>query len=1038
MKSPSVCPSAPPIALTDVAKRRATRSSKTQLRPPPTIVYLRPLVFRACWIGMLALHAGLAAYYIALAKLHQHLRDPLKNPYKYVFYFLGPQYPPFFVVVVACATILAVCHLLAIMSMVTQSLRSKAVSFGTSPRVIKPRSGSKLIMPVNGPQRLIAIVQGWLDIVMGRYGWLGVDYHHVRLVFVCRELFEISCQIIKANRLSHLVGVVWINRLFALVVVANYIVLSGTNLTKAPDDMHKSWTRIKFFSLEASPMVTAIPPSVGLIKTLLGVNMNLLGAQVIPDQLFANNSLRQIILDGNSLNFGIEATPMLTEIPRSVGSMNSLVALSLVNNSIASIPDQLFASNADVIKFQHINVAQIPLEWFTLNPLGNPYIYIRYHLGPIYPHFFEPVIVGALCIAAGHLLAILSMLYQSLRSRNLSFQAPIRGKKMSRARSINKLNESPKGFHRVLWVVQKGFQVIFGRYGVLGIDYRYARLVFVSRELFEISCQVVQANRLSNLINVVWINRLFVLVVVANCWSSPLIRLLCSRLYRFPHQDHQRVSLEKVLDVFSDGLLSIVYAAIIPYAIFQAYYSQFNVKTQLFDLSYYYSDDWFIRAAISLKQVFVASWFDLLCLLVPGITTLSSLTTVKSCLYRIPKRVAIATQVSITTVTAFNADTRTRSTQEIDPLKRTLSSSFSLGPRRTRVITLILSTLLSLLGLFVLIAHIHATTVAIFEADSGCLLELRPWGKTTYTCVTLEVSCTQKGIQGEQDKINTIIEGIDSQGLQSLVFSHCPRLEMPSRIRTLMNLKRLKVFNSTVAVWDKSAAISATTNPIFGFAFLIETNFTTFPEGFLDPNLSPMLTDIMFSGTNLTTIPDNLHTSWSQVKYVGFEMAPGITTVSSTFPLIKPLVGINFIGGSISSIPDQLFANNAMVLYVLDGNPISELPSTLGLPRVLGTIRFQHTKVSQIPIEWFTLYGKPNVLGKYPVIIAGHTPLCNALLQGDYSSIVTKSGNVAVTRVSAVSFNVGVFPVDCVSRPLVRFYPLAAELNWRRKNHQAV
>lgn len=78
------------------------------------------------------------------------------------------------------------------------------------------------------------------------------------------------------------------------------------------------------------------------------------------------------------------------------------------------------------------------------------------------------------------------------------------------------------------------WKFLFNRRGVFGIESDWFSVVYMVRESIEVVSQSFQARRSSELLPRPWLNNVLVTLVVANCWSTPVLQHL------FHRQQHQR------------------------------------------------------------------------------------------------------------------------------------------------------------------------------------------------------------------------------------------------------------------------------------------------------------------------------------------------------------------------------------------------------------------------------------------------------------------------------------------------------------------
>lgn len=187
-------------------------------------------------------------------------------------------------------------------------------------------------------------------------------------------------------------------------------------------------------------------------------------------------------------------------------------------------------------------------------------------------NFFDAIVISNWMICCCHIYAILCALGYSLYYRQLVFG---RRRVSLQALSANEPVSAAKwrcfghfqAIERIYEALSRGlstgkicFAIVCGRKGFFGVEGEYFEKMFLLRELVEIVLQTYQAWKLSNYVASIWVNRSFVLIIVVNCWSTPLIHHL------FRSARHE--SFKKVGCLLLDTGLDILSSIVIPLVIF--------------------------------------------------------------------------------------------------------------------------------------------------------------------------------------------------------------------------------------------------------------------------------------------------------------------------------------------------------------------------------------------------------------------------------------------------------------------------------------
>lgn len=509
----------------------------------------------------------------------------------------------------------------------------------------------------------------------------------------------------------------------------------------------------------------------------------------------------------------------------------------------------------------------------------------------------------------------------------------------------------------------------------------YELLVFI-----EIGLQSFQAYKMSHLVATHWINHLMVFTIVVNCWVVPAVSVVFQK---------KPPSYVRVVQLGLDALVEVVYGMAIPFAIFYPYYR--DAAHILYDTPYLgnYMDTWYVNASAENRQLYVTSWIDFVSKLAPGFSLFLRLYTFQS----------------------------QRAEHEVRTRSATLSNSVVATARKKRVVV----GLMALWGVVVLTAHLAATATSASGADPGCLLEPIPIGSSTYSCTVLEVSCTQKRITGTKRELDSALSKVDPLRVKGLIFSHCEALAMPPRLKTFPSLTILKIHNSSIAEWGDDAALTAHDHPVLQALYVTLTNMSRIPDGLLSSNAPRTLNVAALCGTNLTGLPDDLFAKLRGLVFFYLELSPGITAFPRALQAKAVPSRISLSSNGLTTLPDDVFADHNFRLFLVSGNPLTNLPPTVGsAPSVLLSISF--TAITTVPASWVTASGR-YMAGGWGGVLAQDTPLCASLadVRAPSSSL---SGSTSDNAARTLPF------VRCDAAPFSKpyYYPLEHELEWRAHN----
>jgi hypothetical protein len=557
--------------------------------------------------------------------------------------------------------------------------------------------------------------------------------------------------------------------------------------------------------------------------------------------------------------------------------------------------------------------------------------------------FFVPVIAALSLISAIHLLMILSSVSLSRRLIAGAIHACTRRLRMTRAGA---------SIATVLPAAHEG-SLAASKTRTTGFSSRYSAEITRLMILWEIALQTFQAYKISYLVASVSINRLIALVIVTNCWFSPLLH------YTMGNRPAAHVRLGRLL---LDTSLDLIYNVGIPLTIFYPYYRDFNGSTQLYPVVFYYDDTWYVNALSELRQVFVTSWLDYV-----SKTSGSALLV-----YHLWK---VQTAVDDVNFKVANLGSCIDSTWADGPP----DSSFARRRKwyRSRL-SRVLDLVLLLSGATILSLHLTASITSLRFHDPDCLLEMRPWGTLSYSCASFEISCSKRRTSGDRETMNSILTTVDPMTVVNLVLSNCPQLQVPTAIQSLQLLTMIKIYNSTIASWDAQAALHQVNHPQLQVIFLVRVNGSGIPEGLLADDLPRSLWDIEFYITNISTFPAVITKAWTNVGLVVFDMNPKLSEFPQVLTTLPNLFTLVLGMTNITTIPDGTYYNQALVSLGMHSSPIERLPDSVGSIDHLEIMNFENTKIAMIPSSWMDIEVPVWGHSRSAVMYAGGTPLCDS------------------------------------------------------------
>lgn len=303
------------------------------------------------------------------------------------------------------------------------------------------------------------------------------------------------------------------------------------------------------------------------------------------------------------------------------------------------------------------------------------------------------------------------------------------------------------------------YGVLFAKNGFFGIEGNQFEALFLCREVVETALQTAQAYKMSRLLPRAWLNRVYVPLLVVNCWSTSVVQCFYDR----------NVVRQRLVFLLSDILLGIVSAIGMPVILAVEYFHQYDPQISDFPYHLWYNDAWFVRIVNDAPLILFGSWFDVASRIFYSISMLAALSDVRDIL---------------------NSNIMSRA--QVQPEEQETDRSWL---RRDRIIRRAHRVLLCV-GVGVLALYLEAESR---PSPSSCVLEVRPWGVRNPACALIEINChTSPSLTGDAADFTAIVGKIDALSLAHLAIRHCPHVEITSRFEDFENLITLKIYNSTV------------------------------------------------------------------------------------------------------------------------------------------------------------------------------------------------------------------------------------------------
>ncbi|DAZ93971.1 TPA: hypothetical protein N0F65_008700 [Lagenidium giganteum] len=583
---------------------------------------------------------------------------------------------------------------------------------------------------------------------------------------------------------------------------------------------------------------------------------------------------------------------------------------------------------------------------------------------------FYAIALICLALSSVHVWQGWKMIINSRRAKKFVFTNKDHSpKKSSTLHALPPTNppriRSQRSLHlKVAW--SRVWAAVFGRQGFFGVESEFFELRFLARETLEIVSQTAQVYKSSLLIGKPRTNNLYVVIIIFNCLSTPVIQRLM--VYSPAH--------ERLLCLITDFVLDAGMCMLVPLIVVVPYLRAFNFETYGFDATLRYSDVWFVDLVMENRQIFALSTLDFCLKNMPHVGMLLCLKSIKSLLQ--PKKHFVSSFKSKpvgrrrSVIDLIKRRTRTRLSKDdagtAAELARTTSRFHRVQRMNKRRLNKKSSLLVHLLfsgwGIGILVVHLMAMRASVRLDIAGCKQEMRPWFTKTYACGVFEYSCAVNNVTSVP---LDAFDVLDAASLSVLEVSHCPELVVPSTLQTFSNLLGIIVYNSTIVEWDDSAAISASTHTSIAFVWLAEVNASEFPRGLLQ-RMPQSLMDVELAHTNVGHIPNDLDLRWN----------PSTSSTRASPRSHRHIADLSLIGNAITEMPPlTAFQDKAYFSLALSHNPLQALtPDSNGSTLDIAFLSFEHTNVATMPTWVKTSVRQTS--------FAQGTPLCHTqTLQGN-------------------------------------------------------
>lgn len=579
-------------------------------------------------------------------------------------------------------------------------------------------------------------------------------------------------------------------------------------------------------------------------------------------------------------------------------------------------------------------------------------------------------------------------------------------------------------------IVKTG-SLIFAHDGILGVDSVFFDHVLLLRELVETTLQTYQAYRMSQLLPRLWLNRLYVALLVVNCWCIPILH----RYYR-----HREIT-RRLLCLLCDAVLDVISSIGISLIIFTTYLPQYTEPDGYgFPFPNWYNDRWLANMQQEFEMMLIASWADMSFRLVFALGLLQCMEAIKGMLTRLSSETVLtgegngggtarnlASSQTSFVLTAKAAgvfiprsarsaheiiDERSKRGESMRPSLVQEAGTYPPSDRAARssrwkplvdfLVHIAGPSAFVLWGFTVLTIHIMAEA---HPNDGICTLQLRPWLSNKSGCSIIDVNCHEIQSNGHDQLLEAELTRFDAERAARIVFRHCPALVIPPKIQEFRNMAGLKIYNSTLLSWPASSALTGTHHSCLRSLYLtrVELPDGEIPPGLLDNDFPPLMAELSTCVTNLRTLPDDLDRKWPPRMVLAFEFSR-LVAIPQVVLRLQPIT-ISMAGSPVTSVPAELFEIQSLQSVVLAMTLVEELPSNVTrLSPVMNVLFLHNTRVSKF-WSWMDDFIEYSMLFPVKLFNAHATPYCLQLeeISSGARSSFSQPATAGTSRIMDVS-----------------------------------
>lgn len=644
--------------------------------------------------------------------------------------------------------------------------------------------------------------------------------------------------------------------------------------------------------------------------------------------------------------------------------------------------------------------------WFLRDSGVSNYLSL-YKIG-IGPTHYRSVSVAYGFVAVLHLWVILRMISSSIRQQRFVFSDTLHISRGTTSRNIT---------YTIRQVVVAVYITLFSPTGLLGVSGPCFDLVLLAREMLETLLQTVQAYRMSLYLSRPSLNRLYVALLVLNCWIMALVHVLF----------HRSSTSRYFASLLCDLVLDVASSIGVPFALAVIYSKDADTNSSsLFGLKWF-EDIWLANASSEFQLILVASWADLASKMFFSISMVGTLNTIKRFVdAALDRTEEVAWRQRWNSIVPDTKHERSRQTHSLTLQVLNISSN---AVKNHPVLKKALKIVFAVWGMAILVFHLVAESNPHI---AGCVMQVRPWGVSRPSCNLMLINCYSDKIFGSELEIHERLTSLYPPALGKIVIRHCSSLQIPPIIQSYSSLNIIKIYNSTITRWDLDAALTKTTHPTISILMMTRVNTSDglLPVGLQSPDFPQSLFILGFVVTNIRELPDDLALKWPSHAIIHFDTAK-FTHIPAPLLRLSPRTLI-FPANPIEQVSSEIFELQGLENIDLRETLITDLPDNVTRPSPsLTSINLDGTNVSSFPAwvdEWLTF---PGDLLFTERISAARSPYCterDRIFAGEQSGFTMNSTESSSRLLDASKDNWEYLKrgVACTATFMYR-YPLAME-----------